>query len=195
MHRDTVTRFWGLLWCYSSTAITMSQGFVHNSWKLKISKFFHGLHTHQTYHLLSMFGMLWIAVYDSKFQFPPISCNCAQPLKRSRTTFHKPQSTAWSSICKGDGSCCMRQMVVTPDTNRFSIGVAVAAYLDTVPSLDLLSSSNFGRKWQYDLTVCFMAHYWLSMPKIILHVSLHALATHSSPHPPKKGCSVVTYTR
>jgi hypothetical protein len=36
------------------------------------------------------------------FQFPPISCNFAQPLKRSGTTFHRPQSTAWSTLCEGD---------------------------------------------------------------------------------------------
>ena len=41
---------------------------------------------------LSMFGMLWIDVYDSVFQFPP--CNFAQPLKSSGTKFHRPQSTA-----------------------------------------------------------------------------------------------------
>ena len=63
---------------------------------------FHGLHTHQICHSLSMFGMLWIDMYNSVFQFPPILHNFAQPLKRSRTTFHSPQSTAWSTICKED---------------------------------------------------------------------------------------------
>ena len=38
----------------------MSQGSIHNSWKLKMSQFFHGLHTHQTCHPLSMVGMRWI---------------------------------------------------------------------------------------------------------------------------------------
>ncbi len=32
-------------------------------------------------------------VYDSVFQFLPISSNFAQPLKRSGPTFHRPQST------------------------------------------------------------------------------------------------------
>jgi hypothetical protein len=41
-----------------------------------------------------MFRMLSIDVYDSVFQFPPISSNFAQALKRSGTTFHRPQSTA-----------------------------------------------------------------------------------------------------
>eukprot|EP00063_Salmo_salar_P048434 XP_014023269.1 PREDICTED: zinc finger CCCH domain-containing protein 11A-like isoform X4 [Salmo salar] len=69
----------------------MSQGYVHNSLKLKMTQFFDGLHTYKTCHPLSMFGMLWIDVYDSVFQFLPISSNFAQPLKRSGTTFHNPQ--------------------------------------------------------------------------------------------------------
>ncbi len=106
MHRDTVTWSRGTLLCHSSTTITsccsmithgpMLQGSVHNSWKLKTSQFLHGQHTHRTCHPLSMFGMLWISVYDSVFQFLPISSNFAQPLKRSGPTFH---------------------MVVTPDTD------------------------------------------------------------------------------
>ena len=31
-----------------------------------------------------------------------------------------PQSTAWSTLCEGDVSHCMRQMVVIPDTDWFS---------------------------------------------------------------------------
>ncbi len=96
MHRDTVTRSWGPLLCHSSTTITsccsmiihdpVLQGSVHNSWKLKISQFLHGQHT-RTCHPLRMFGILWIGVYDSVFQFLPISSNFAQPLKRSGPTF------------------------------------------------------------------------------------------------------------
>ncbi len=52
-------------------------------------------------------------VCDSVFQLPPISSNFAQPLKRSGSTFHRPQST----LCKRDVLHCMRQMVVTPDTD------------------------------------------------------------------------------
>ncbi len=130
MHRDTVTRSWGPLLCHSSTTITsccnmimhgpMLQGSVHNSWKLKTSQFLHGQHTHRTCHPLSMFGMLWIGVYDSMFQLLPISSNFAQPLKRSGPTFHRPQSTTWSTLCEGDVLHCVRQMVVTPDTDWFS---------------------------------------------------------------------------
>jgi hypothetical protein len=50
---------------------------------------------------LRMFGMLWIDVYNSLFQFLPISSNFAQPLKRYGTTFHRPQSTAWPTLCEG----------------------------------------------------------------------------------------------
>ncbi len=130
MHRDTVRRSWGPLLWHSSTTITsccsmimhgsMLQGSVHNSWNLKTSQFLHGQHTHRTCHLLRMFGMLWIGVYDSVFQFLPISSNFAQPLKRSGSTFHRPQSTTWSTLCEGDVLHCVRQMVVTPDTDWFS---------------------------------------------------------------------------
>ncbi len=68
----------------------MLQGSVHNSWKLKTSQFLHGQYTHRTCHPLSMFGMLWIGVYDSMFQFLPISSNFTQPLK-SGPTFHNQQ--------------------------------------------------------------------------------------------------------
>ncbi len=59
--------------------------------------------------------MLWIGVYNSVFQFLPISGNFAPPLKRSGPTFHRPQSTTWSTLCEGDVLHCVRQMVVTPD--------------------------------------------------------------------------------
>ncbi len=52
-----------------------------------------------------------IYMYDSVFQFLPISSNFAQP------TFHRPQSTTRSTLCEGDVLHCMRQMVVTPDTD------------------------------------------------------------------------------
>ncbi len=110
-----------ILLCHSSTTITlccsmimhnpMLQGSVHNSWKLKTSQFLHGQHTHWTFHPLSMFGMLWIGVYDSVFQFLPISSNFAEPLKRSGPTFHRPQLTTSSTLCEEDVLHCVRQMV------------------------------------------------------------------------------------
>jgi hypothetical protein len=41
-------------------------------------------------------------VYNSMFQFLPTSSNIAQQLKRSGTTFHRPQST---TLYEGDVSC------------------------------------------------------------------------------------------
>ncbi len=58
--------------------------------------------------------------YSTVFQYLPISSNFAQPLNRSGPTFHRPQSTTWSTLCEGDVLHCMRQMVVTPDTDWFS---------------------------------------------------------------------------
>ncbi len=80
----------------------------------------HGQHPHRTCHPLSMFGMVWICVYDSAFQFLPISSNFAQPLKRSGPAFHRPQSTTWSTLSEGDVFHCVKQMEVTPDTDWFS---------------------------------------------------------------------------
>ncbi len=129
IHRDTVTRSWGPLLCHSSMTIIsccsmimhgpMLQGSVHNSWKLKTSWFLHGQNTHRTCHPLNMFGMLWIGVYNSVFQFLSKSSNFTQPLKRSGSTFQRPQSTTWSTLCKGDALHCVRQMEVTPDTDWF----------------------------------------------------------------------------
>jgi hypothetical protein len=129
MHRDTVTRSWSLLLHHSSAAITsgfsmimqgpMSQGSVDNSWKLRMSPFFHGLNTRQTGHPLSLYVMLWIEVYDSVFLFTPIPSNFAQPLlKRSWRTFHMPQSPDWSTHM---WRRWIRRMVVTPDKAAFLI--------------------------------------------------------------------------
>ncbi len=122
------------LLCHSSTTITsccsmimhgpMLQGSVHNSWKLKTSQFLHGQHTHRTCHPLSMFGMLWIGVYDSVFQFLPISSNFAQPLKRSGPTFHRPQSTTWSTAkemcCTAWGKWWSHQILIGFRTPQYS---------------------------------------------------------------------------
>lgn len=66
-------------------------------------------------YILLMFEMLWIGVYDSVFQFLPISSNLAQPLKKSEATFHRPRSTTWSIFCEVHVFHCMRQMVATPE--------------------------------------------------------------------------------
>ena len=48
----------------------MSHESIHNSWKLKMSQLFYGLHTHRTCHPLSMFGMLWIHLYEDGVPVP-----------------------------------------------------------------------------------------------------------------------------
>ena len=157
MHRYTVKRSWGPLSCHSSATITscfsmiMSQGSVHNSWTLKMSQFFHGLHTHQTCHPLSMFRMLWINVYNSVFQSPPISSNFSQPLKRSGTTLHSPQSTVWSTLCEGDVSCCTRQMVVW-STPLPIIKVSVNNRCMHICILSHVKSIDYGLMYLFQLT-------------------------------------------
>ncbi len=74
-------------------------------------------HTHRTCPPLTMVWMLWISIYDSVFL--PISSNFTQSLKRSGPTFHRPQSTTWPTLCEGDVLHCMRQTVVTSQTDWF----------------------------------------------------------------------------
>ncbi len=98
----------------------MLQGPVHNSWELKTSQFLHGQHTHWTCHPLSMFGMLWIGMYDKRV---PVPAN----IQQRRTAIEEewiniPQTTINNLInsMRRDVLHCMRQMVVTPDTDWFS---------------------------------------------------------------------------
>jgi hypothetical protein len=62
----------------------------------------------------SMFGMLWMDVYDSMFEFPPISRNFTQPLKRSETTGRNQQP---DQLHAKEMLRCMRQVVVMSDTD------------------------------------------------------------------------------
>jgi len=74
-------------------------------------------HTHRTCHPLSMFGMLWIYVYDS--------VSVPANIQQLRTAIEEewnniPQTTInnlTNSMCEGDVLHCVRQMVVTPDTD------------------------------------------------------------------------------
>ncbi len=97
----------------------MLQGSVHNSWKLKTSQFLHGKLTHRTCHPLSIFGMLWIGVYNSVFLFLPISSNLAQPLTRSgqHSTGHNQQP----GQLYPNKICCTEwgKWWSTPDTDCF----------------------------------------------------------------------------
>jgi hypothetical protein len=125
MHRDNLTISWSPLLSHSSTTITscfsliihgpMSQGSLHNSWKLKMSHFFPLLaHSPDMSNIEHVCDAL-INMYDTVFQFPPISSNFAQPLKRSGTTFH--------SLINSMRRRCVtlqRQIVVATNTDWFS---------------------------------------------------------------------------
>ncbi len=171
--RDSVTRSSGPLLCHSSTTITsccsmmmhgpMLQGSVHNSWKT--SQFLHGQHTHQTCHLLSMFGMFWIGVYSSVFQFLPISSNFAQPLKRSGPTFHRPQSATWSTLGEGDVLHCVRQMVVTPDTDWFSDSPGPPPPPNTV-KLNILEWPFIVASLRHTRAIMMLSNQHLDMPHL-----------------------------
>ncbi len=116
MHRDTVMRFWGPLLSHSSTTITsccsmimhgpMLQGSVHNSWKLKTSQFLHGQHSHRTCHPLSMFGMLWISVYDSlcysSCQYPATSHSHWRGVDQNSTCHNQQPDQLYAKLM-----CCI----------------------------------------------------------------------------------------
>ena len=76
-----------------------------------------GLHTHQTCHPLSMFGMLWIDVYDAVHDnvhdnVVPFPAN----IQKLRTAIEEE----WDNIPQAAINSLIRQMVVTPDTDWFS---------------------------------------------------------------------------
>ena len=75
-----------------------------------MSQFFYGLHPLQTCHPLSIFGMLWIDVYDSVFQFPPISSNFGLAIEEEWDNI--PQATINSLI-----QSMRRKCVVLYDAN------------------------------------------------------------------------------
>ena len=83
----------------------MLQGSVHNSWKLKMSLFFHDLHTHQTCQPLSMFVMFWVGVYNSVFQFLPISINFAQ-----RRGVEQEEEEEWDNISEATVNSLINSM-------------------------------------------------------------------------------------
>jgi hypothetical protein len=83
MHRDFVMRTWGPLSCHSSAAISswfsiimqcpMSQRSVHNPCKIKMSQFFYGLHTYQTYTHWACLGCSGSTCTTACFSVPAIS--------------------------------------------------------------------------------------------------------------------------
>ena len=93
-------------------------------------------------------------VYDHVFQFLPISSVFAHPLKRSGPTHHRPQSTTWSTLCKGD----VRQMVVTPDTNWFS---------DPPPPIKQNCTFQSGLLLRHTCAIFLLSNQHLDMPHLL----------------------------
>ncbi len=123
MHRYNMTRSCGPLLCHSSMNITsccsmimhcpMLQGSVHNSWKLKTSQFLHG----QQSPGMSPIEHVWDALDRRIRQRVPVLANIPQlhtAIEEEWTNM--PQSTTWSTLWE-DVLHCVRQMVVTPDTD------------------------------------------------------------------------------
>ena len=69
-----------------------------------MSQFFHGVHSGLT-------------ACSCSRQYPATSHSHWRGVGQQ---FHRPQATAWSTLCKGNVLHCMRQMVVTPNTDWFS---------------------------------------------------------------------------
>ncbi len=120
MHNDTVTRSWGPLLCHSSTTITsccsmimhlpMLQGSAHNPWKLKTSQFLHGQHTHRICHPLSMFGMLWIGVYNRRV---PVPAN----IQQLRTVIEEEWANIPQATINNLTNSMQRRCVALPEAN------------------------------------------------------------------------------
>ncbi len=129
MHRDIVMRSWGPLLCHSSMTITSCCSMIMHgpcckdlftipgSWKHPSSCMASILTGHVTHWAcLGCSGSVYMTACSGSWQYQATS----QPLKRSGPTSHRPHSTTWSTLCEGDVLHCVRQMVITPDTDWFS---------------------------------------------------------------------------
>ncbi len=97
----------------------MLQGSVHNSWKLKTSQFLHGQHAHRT---------CWDALDRHIRQRVPVPANIQQICTAIEEEWtDSPQATI-NNLINFD----QRQMVVTPDTDWFWIGL-LSQYNQTSP--------------------------------------------------------------
>ncbi len=65
---------------------------------------------------------VWEALDRRIRQRVPVPANIQQlhAIEEEWTNIHRPQTTTWSTLCEGDVLHCVRQMVVTPDTDWFS---------------------------------------------------------------------------
>ncbi len=119
-----MTWSWGPLLCHSSTTITsccsmimhgpMLQGSVHNSWKLKTSQLL--LPGHVTHcACLGCSGSAYTTAFSSSCQYLATSHSHSREVDQ-HPTGHNQQP---DQLCEGNVLHCVRQMVVTPDTDWF----------------------------------------------------------------------------
>ncbi len=71
---------------------------------------------------------VWDALDRRIRQCVPVPANIQQLCNSHWVHAYRPQSTTWSTLCEGDVLHCMRQMVVTPDTDWFSDWFSVVTY-------------------------------------------------------------------
>ncbi len=133
MHRDTVMRSWDPLLCHSSMTITsccrmimhspMLQGSVHNSWKLKTSLAWpaYSPPRHVTHWAcLGCSRSVYTTECSSSCHYPATSHSHLKGVDQ-HSTGHNQQP---DQPCEGEMLHCVRQMVVTPDTDWFSVGLS-----------------------------------------------------------------------
>ncbi len=130
MHRDTVTRSWGPLLCHSSTTITSCCSMIMHGPMLQVicTQFLEAdnipVLAWPAYSPdMSPIEHVWDALDRRIRQRVPVPANIQQlctAIEEEWLTFLRPQSTTWSTLCEGDVLHCVRQMVVTPDTDWFS---------------------------------------------------------------------------
>ncbi len=84
------------------------------------SQFLHDQHTHLDHVTIEH---VWDSLDQRIRERVPVPANIQQlhkAIEEEWTNIHRPQSTTWSTLCEGDVLHCVRQMVVTPDTDWFS---------------------------------------------------------------------------
>ncbi len=103
---------------------------------------------------------VWDALDRRIRQRVPVPANIQQlPLKRSGPTSHRPQSTTWSTLCEGDVLHCVRQMVVTPDTDWFT-------YPPNTVKLHIIEWPFIVSRLRHTCVIIMLSNHHLDMPHL-----------------------------
>ncbi len=96
---------------------------------------------------------VWDALDRRIRQRVPVPANIQQlhtAIEEEWPTSHRPQSTTWSTLCEGDVLHCVRQIVVTPDTDfgppPNTVKLHILEWIFTVASLRHTLCNNRGWK-------------------------------------------------